>query len=191
MPDTSESRITQLLDSWSTGDVKAAERVLPLVYDELRRIALRQLRYERKDHTLQATAIVHEAYLRLSGQEGFHWPDRAHFYAFAAHLIRRILVDYARRRNRDKREGKWEKVALTEVADLLVASSPDVETLDDALVSLESLDPRKAAVVELRFFGGLTLDETAKQLGISTETVSREWRRAKAFLTKELRGRER
>jgi RNA polymerase sigma factor (TIGR02999 family) len=183
--------ITQLLQSWSAGDQEAAERVLPLVYDELRRIALRQLRHERRDHTLQATAIVHEAYLRLSQQEGFVWPDRAHFFAFAAHLIRRILVDYARSRNRAKREGQWEKVTLTEVAELMRVKRPDVEALDDALTSLEAIDPRKAAVVELRFFAGLTLEETAAQLGVSMETVSREWRRAKAWLYKELRGKER
>lgn len=185
------SSITQLLQSWSDGDREAAERVLPLVYDELRRIALRQLRQERREHTLEATAVVHEAYLRLSGQEGFHWPDRIHFFAFAAHLMRRILVDYARNRNRAKREGKWERVTLTEAAELLPAKGADVAALDDALTSLDALDPRKAAVVELRFFGGLTLEETAGQLGVSVETVNREWRRAKAWLYKELRGNER
>jgi RNA polymerase sigma factor (TIGR02999 family) len=186
----SDVQITQLLQGWSAGDQEAAERVLPLVYGELRRIALRELRHERHDHTLEATAIVNEAYLRLTGQDGFHWPDRAHFFAFAAHLIRRILVDYARRRNRDKREGGWRKVTLSEAADLLRSKSCDVEMLDDALTSLQTLDPKKAAVVELRFFAGLTLEETAVQLGISAETVSREWRRAKAWLSKELRGQE-
>jgi RNA polymerase sigma factor (TIGR02999 family) len=178
--------VTQLLQKWSAGDQEAATRVLPLIYDELRRIASRQLRRERGDHTLQATAIVNEAYLRLDGAEGFSWPSRAHFFAFASHLIRRILVDYARHQNRQKRGGKAEKVSLAEVADLAAVKSADVLALDEALASLEAIDPRKAAVVELRFFGGLTLEETATQLGISPETVGREWRRAKAWLYKEL-----
>ena len=177
-----EKEITRLLQSWSAGDLESAEQVLPLVYDELRRIALRQLRREREDHTLQATAIVHEAYLRLTEQGGFRWPSRAHFFAFAAHLIRRILVDYARCHNRAKRGGRWEKVTLCEAAGLAPERGPDVVALDEALSSLEAVDPRKAAIVELRFFAGLTLQETAGQLGVSQETVSREWRRAKAWL---------
>jgi RNA polymerase sigma factor (TIGR02999 family) len=185
-----QEEITRLLHRWSGGDPEAAERVLPLVYDELRRIALRQLRRERSDHTLQATAIVHEAYLRLNGQEGLHWPSRAHFFAFVARLIRRILVDYARHRNRAKRGGGIEKVTLSEVADLALPKAPDVMALDEALAGLEAIDPRKAAVVELRFFGGLTLEETAEQLGVSPETVSREWRRAKAWLYDELQTQE-
>jgi RNA polymerase sigma factor (TIGR02999 family) len=177
-----QTGITLLLGRWSRGDQQAAEEVFPLVYDELRRIALRQLRRERGDHTLQATAIVHEAYLRLSGQGGFHWPSRAHFLAFAAHLIRRILVDYARHHNRAKRGGQAERVTLGEVADLALEKSPDMVALDEALSGLEKIDLRKATIVELRFFAGLTLEETAQQLGISAETVSREWRRAKAWL---------
>ena len=183
MPDQG---ITQLLQKWSTGDQEAAQRVLPLVYDELRRIASQQLRRERSDHTLQATAIVHEAYMRLDGQDGFHWPSREHFYAFAAHLIRRILVDYARHQKRQKRGGGMEKVTLVEAVDLTTMKNLDLLAVDEALAALEAIDPRKAAVVELRFFGGLTLDETAAQLGISAETVGREWRRAKAWLYKEL-----
>lgn len=182
--------VTQLLQKWSAGDQEAATRVLPLIYDELRRIASQQLRRERGGHTLQATAIVHEAYLRLDGQDGFHWPSREHFFAFAAHLVRRILVDYARRQNRLKRGGGAEKVTLTEVADLAAVKSADLLAVDEALASLEAIDPRKAAVVELRFFGGLTLEETAVQLGISPETVGREWRRAKAWLYKELQSPE-
>ncbi len=178
--------VTQLLQKWSAGDQEAATRVLPLIYDELRRIASRQLRRERSDHTLQATAIVNEAYLRLDGAEGFSWPSRAHFFAFASHLIRRILVDYARHQNRQKRGGQAEKVPLTEVADLAAVKSADLLALDEALAALEAIDPRKAAVVELRFFGGLTLEETAAQLDISPETVGREWRRARAWLYKEL-----
>lgn len=177
-----EETITRLLEGWSSGDPDAAERVLPLVYDELRRIAARQLRLERDAHTLQATAIVHEAYMRLVGQASLQWPSRAHFFAFSAHLIRRILVDYARRRNRAKRGGPAEKITLLEMADLALQKSPDLMALNEALSKLEKRDPRKAAVVELKFFAGLTLEEIAEQLGISPETVSREWRRARAWL---------
>lgn len=182
--------VTKILQRWSEGDTGAAEEVLPLVYDELRRIAGRQLRRERGDHTLEATAVVHEAYLRLNGQKGLEWPSRAHFFAFAAHLIRRILVDYARSHNRAKRGGMLEKVTLAEACQLELPRSPDLLALDEALSTLEAIDPRKAKVVELRFFAGLTLEETAEQLGISTETVSREWRRAKAWLYKELQSLE-
>jgi RNA polymerase sigma factor (TIGR02999 family) len=182
-----DGTVTQLLQSWSSGSEGAAEEVLPLVYQELRRIASRQLRKERAGHTLEATALVHEAYMRLQGQEGFQWPSQAHFFAFAAHLIRRILVDHARNRNRAKRGGGWERVTLAEAADLSLSRSPDLLALDEALTSLEALDPRKAAVVELRFFAGLNLEETACYLGISPETVGREWRRAKAWLYNQLR----
>lgn len=188
-----ETAITQLLQQWSTGDREAAEQVLPLVYDELRRIAAHHLRQERSEHTLQATAIVHEAYLRLSEEGSLRWPSRTHFYAFAAHLIRRILVDHARTRNRSKRGGDLQRVTVAELenlGDLSSGQSPDIEALDDALTTLEEVDPRKAAVVELRFFAGLSIEETAEQLGVSAETVGREWRRAKAWLFKELRPSE-
>ncbi len=185
-----DGTVTQLLQDWSSGNPQAAEEVLPMVYQELRRIAARQLRRERDDHTLEATALVHEAYMRLQGQAGFQWPSRAHFFAFAAHLIRRILVDHARNRNRAKRGGGWERVTLAEAADLALGKNPDLLALDEALTSLETLDPRKAAVVELRFFAGLNLEETAAQLGISPETVGREWRRAKAWLYCQLRSQE-
>lgn len=181
-----QTRITILLQQWSRGDQEAAEQVFPLVYDELRRLAAKELRRERGGHTLQATAIVHEAYLRLSREECLRWPSRAHFFAFAAHLIRRILVDYARHQNRLKRGGRAEKVTLAEVMALVEAPSPDLVAVDEALVRLEEMDPRKAAIVELRFFAGFTLEETAEQLGISPETVGREWRRAKAWLYSEL-----
>ncbi|HYO13809.1 MAG TPA: sigma-70 family RNA polymerase sigma factor [Thermoanaerobaculia bacterium] len=184
-----EETITQLLARWGSGDQEAAERVLALVYPELRRIAARQLRRERDAHTLQATAIVNEAYMRLVGQHGLEWPSRSHFFAFSAHLIRRILVDYARRRNRAKRGGLSEQITLVEVADLPVEKSPDLVALDEALSGLEKVDPRKATVVELKFFAGLTLDEIAEQLRISPETVSREWRRARAWLYKALQTR--
>jgi RNA polymerase sigma factor (TIGR02999 family) len=181
-----DKTITRLLQDWSTGDSGAEKEVLPLVYEELRRIAESHLRQERCGHTLQATAIVHEAFLRLHGQPGFEWPSREHFFAFVAHLIRRILVDYARGRNRMKRGGEAERVPLVEVADQTSLRAPELVALDDALNALETIDPRKAAVVELRFFGGLTLDETAAHLGVSPETVGREWRRAKAWLYAQL-----
>ncbi|HEV8630745.1 MAG TPA: ECF-type sigma factor [Thermoanaerobaculia bacterium] len=185
--------MTELLQQWSAGDREAAERVLPLVYDELRRMAARQLRAEHGQHT-RATAIVHEAYLRLAAHPGFQWPSRAHFFAFAAHLMRRILVDHARERNRAKRGGLLRQVTLAEIEDrggLGCAPTPDLVALDEALTRLEALDPRKAAVVELRFFSGMSLDETAAQLGVSAETVGREWRRARAWLYDTLRAEER
>ena len=184
-----EETITQWLTRWGSGDPEAAERALPLVYQELRRMAARQLLLEREAHTLQATAIVHEAYLRLAGQSGLEWPSRSHFFAFAAHLIRRILVDHARHRNRAKRGGLAETVALVEVADLPLGKSPDLVALDEALSGLEKIDPRKATVVELKFFAGLTSEEIAQQLRISPETVRREWRRARAWLYGALRTR--
>lgn len=177
-----EPSVTQFLQRWSAGDQEAAELALPLIYDELRRIASRELRRERGDHTLQATAIVHEAYMRLAAQPGWQWPSRSHFFAFSAHLIRRILVDHARHRNRAKRGGLAEKVTLFEVAGLALEKSPDLIALDEALSGLEKVDPRKASVVELKFFAGLTLEEIAAQLGVSPETVGREWRRARAWL---------
>lgn len=185
----SEATITLLLKDWAAGDPAAAEEVIPLVYQELRRIAARQLQQERVTHTLQPTAIVHEAYLRLSGQGELAWPSRTHFYAFAGHLIRRILVDYARTRNCAKREGRYEKVTLDDAGDLALEKSPDLVALDAALSDLEKVDPRKAAVVELRFFTGLSLEEIAGQLGVSLETVGRDWRRAKAWLYSRLQAK--
>jgi RNA polymerase sigma factor (TIGR02999 family) len=187
---TEDKSITLLLQRWSAGDREAAARVLPLVYDELRRIASEQFGRERNGHTLQATAVVNEAYLRLSGQRGLSWPSRAHFFAFAAHLMRRVLVDYARHHNRDKRGGHWERVTLAEAGAVLPRLGTDLEALDQALDRLGALDAQKAAVVEMRFFGGLTLEETAQQLGVSPETVSRQWRRAKAWLSTQLQPRE-
>lgn len=178
----SEETVTLLLERWSAGDRKAAERVFPLLYDELRRIATRQLRRERADHTLQATAIVHEAYMRLAGQQGLEWPNRGHFLAYSAHLIRHILVDYARGRNRAKRGGLAEKITLSEMADLALEKHPDLVSLEEALAGLEKIDPRKAAIVEMKFFAGLTIEEIAEQLGVSPKTVNREWRRARAWL---------
>jgi RNA polymerase sigma factor (TIGR02999 family) len=178
--------VTDLLQAWSAGDEEAATQVLPLVYEALRHIAIREFRRERRDHTLQATVLVHEAYLRLCELHGLSWESRSHFFAFAAHLIRRILVDHARRKNRGKHGGRVYRVTLGEAEEVGSSRPPDLLALDEALSSLEVLDPRKAAVVELRFFGGLTLEETAAQLRVSPDTVSREWRRAKAWLYDEL-----
>jgi RNA polymerase sigma factor (TIGR02999 family) len=183
-----QAPITNLLQRWSQGDREAAEEVLPLVYGELRRLAVKELRRSRGGQTLQATAVVHEVYLRLSGREGFRLSSRTHFFALAARLIRQILVDYARRQHRLKRGGQAKRVTLTEAADLPAPSGSDLLAVDEALERLEKLDPRKAAVVEMRFFAGLTLEETAEQLGVSVETVGREWRRARAWLCTELEG---
>jgi RNA polymerase sigma factor (TIGR02999 family) len=185
--DKESATLTQLLERWSAGDRAAVESALPQVYAELRRIAARELRRERPDHTLGATEIVHEAYLRLT--PGLRWPSRNHFFAFAAHLMRRILVDHARRRNRLRRGGGRELLPLSAAAgaaDLAGFASPDLVALDDALTRLAAFDPQKATIIELRFFGGLTVEETAGQLGVSPETVGRHWRRAKAWLYQEL-----
>jgi RNA polymerase sigma factor (TIGR02999 family) len=189
--------LTQLLGRWSAGDRAAVGIALPRVYAELRRIAARELRRERPDHTLGATEIVHEAYLRLirdAGDAGLSWPSRNHFFAFASHLMRRILVDHARHRNRQRRGGGRELLTLSAAAQVDLAglsgrpgmANSDLLALDEALSRLAALDPQKATIVELRFFGGLTVEETAGQLGVSVETVGRHWRRARAWLYEEL-----
>lgn len=180
--------VTELLNRWSVGDREAMAQALPQVYDELHRIACREFRRERADHTLQVTAIVHEAYLRLAGVRGLDWPSRNHFFAFAAHLMRRILVDHARRHNRAKRGGEIRHTSLDEAGELALPGAPDLVALDDALFTLERREPGLATLVELRFFAGLTLEETATALAISPETVSRRWRLAKAWLHGQLAG---
>jgi RNA polymerase sigma factor (TIGR02999 family) len=181
-----DAQVTAALQAWSQGDPQAGERVLVTVYDELRRIAARQFRRERGGHTLQATALVHEAFLRLQQLRGLKWESRAKFFAFVACLIRRVLVEHARNRGRAKRGGRQRPVTLVEAEVLGVSRPPDLVALDDSLTRLAALDPRKAAIVELRFFGGLTLEETAEHLAISPETVGREWRRARAWLAAKL-----
>lgn len=181
-----DAPITSLLQKWSQGDREAAEEALPLVYDELRRISARELRRCRGGPTLQATAIVHEVYLRLSANEGFGLSSRAHFFALAAKLIRQILVDHARRQHRLKRGGQAERVTLTETAGLVEPRGPDLLAIDEALDKLEALDPRKATIVELRFFAGLTIEETAEALAISKATVKRDWVLAKAWMTQQM-----
>jgi RNA polymerase sigma factor (TIGR02999 family) len=178
--------ITGLLLAWSRGDQQAFEQLVPLVYDELRRIARRYIEREPQDHALQATALVHEAYLRLIDASRVQWQNRAHFYAVCANLMRRILVDYARSHNYLKRGGKARHVPLDGEALLSPERSPDLITLDEALERLAGVDARKSRVVELRFFGGLTVDETAEVMQLSPRTVHSDWGFAKSWLFREL-----
>jgi RNA polymerase sigma factor (TIGR02999 family) len=184
------SAVTLVLAQWSHGDTTALDRLVPLIYPELRRIAGRQLRHERSDHTLQPTALVHELFLHLVDQRRATWDSRAHFFAVAAQLMRRILVDHARSRDTLKRGGAITKVALDiDAADVpvdLVAA--EVLAVDEALARLATRDPDQARIVELRFFGGLSVEETAQVMNRSARTVKREWRMAKAWLFRELQG---
>jgi RNA polymerase sigma factor (TIGR02999 family) len=179
--------VTELLRAWTEGNPKARDRVVPLVYEELRRRAAAHLRRERAGHTLRPTALVHEAFLRLGGQERIEWKNRAQFFGVAAELMRRILVDHARGRGAGKRGGDWQRVSLD--VDLLEmrAQETDVVSLDAALEALGAFDARKEKIVELRFFGGLSIEETAEVAGISAATVKREWTVARAWLYRELR----
>lgn len=178
--------VTALLVEWRRGDEDALARLIPLVYQELRRLANYFMRGERQEHTLQATALVHEVYLRLVDKKEIDWQDRAHFFAIGAQVMRRMLVDHARAHRAAKRGGNEIKLALNEA--IGIARQPDVEltALDDALQSLAKFDARKSKIVELRFFGGLNVEETAEVVGISTATVKREWRMAKAWLFGEI-----
>jgi RNA polymerase sigma factor (TIGR02999 family) len=179
--------ITQLLVAWREGDDSALARLTPILYDDLRRLARRHLLAERAGHTLQPTALVNEAYLRLVDYKRMQWQDRAHFLAVSAQLMRRILVEHARRRNL-KRGGGIPHVSLEHVGEAGSAASKDVLALDAALSELARMDPRKAQVVELRYFGGLSVEETAEALGISGVTVMRDWSSAKAWLYREIAG---
>ena len=178
--------ITISLAGLSDGDRDAVDRLLPLVYDELHALAARSLRRERGDHTLQPTALVHEAYLRLVQQQGFAWQNRTHFFAIAAQAIRRILVDHARRHRSAKRKKPGERTPLEWVRDQSLASDVNVLSLDEALTELARTHARKAQVVEMRFFGGLTVAEVASALDIDTRTVERDWQFARAWLFREL-----
>jgi RNA polymerase sigma factor (TIGR02999 family) len=180
------SEVTQLLREWSEGREEAREALLGLVYDPLRAIAERHLHGERAGHTLQPTALVHELYLRLVDQRRVDWNDRTHFFAVAAKVMRRILVDHARRRNSEKRGGGLVPVTIGAALEKAVEESFDVVALDAALESLEKVYPQQARVVELRFYGGLTIDETAEAMKISPATVSREWTMARAWLRRAL-----
>ena len=178
--------VTQLLIAWSNGEEEALEKLVPLVYDELRRIARRYMKREPAGHTLQTTALVNEAYLRLIEQKGMKWQNRAHFFAISAQLMRRILVSMARARHADKRGGEARQVSLDEALVISEERAAELVALDEAMNELAALDPRRSRVVELRYFGGLSVEETAEVLKISPETVMRDWKRAKAWLYTEL-----
>jgi RNA polymerase sigma-70 factor (ECF subfamily) len=178
--------VTQLLLDWSAGQRNALDKLLPLVYDELRQLADRYLRRERSDHTLQATALVHEAYLKLIDQTNVQWQNRAHFFGVAAQAMRRILVDHARGHHAQKRGSGGQKLLLDEALVVSDERASEVVALDDALTELAKVDPLKSRIVELRFFGGLSIEETAEVLDIGTATVIRQWRMAKAWLYKEV-----
>lgn len=186
-PEDGQGHVTGLLVDWQNGNTKALDRLMPLVYAELRAIAARHLSRERANHTLQSTSLVHEAYLKLIDQRRVHWQNRAHFLGMAGQMMRRILVDHARHAHRLKRGGPAPSLSLDEAAD---AASPapavDLLALDDALDRLAVIDPRQSRLVELRFFGGLTIEEAAVALGISPGTVKREWSTARAWLFREI-----
>ena len=185
------SQVTKLLRNWRGGDRSDLEALLPLVYDELRRLAHYHLKNERPDHTLQSTALVHEAYSRLVGQDLPEWKSRAHFFAIAAQLMRQILVDYARRRRASKRGSGVCMLTLDNAVALPQRKEVDVVALDDALNILAEVDPRQSRVVELRFFAGLSLEETSEVMGIATATVQRDWTAARAWLHREISRRPR
>jgi len=178
--------VTQLLQSWQNGDEAALQSLTPLVQAELHRLARHYMAGERQEHTLQATALINEAWLRLIDWHNVSWQNRAHFFAVSAQLMRRILVDHARRKASIKRAGAAERVSLDDALELSPERTEDLVSLDAALTSLAALDPRKAQIVELRFFGGLNEEETAEVLKISAKTVQREWNKAKAWLYYEL-----
>lgn len=182
MEPPSPTEVTRLLKDWSGGDSAALDQLIPIVYAELRALAARYLRRERRDHTLQPTALVNEAYLRLIDQKQVQWQNRAHFVGVAAQMMRRILVDHARSHNRAKRGGGARKVSLDEAMVLREERADDLVRLDEALTALAAFDDRKSRIVEMRYFGGLSVLETAEVLKISEVTVARDWKLAKAWL---------
>jgi len=184
--DTKAPDVTGLLLAWSQGDSSALDELTPIVYRELHRLAQHYIGQERPGHTLQATALVHEAYIRLVDVNRMHWRDRAHFFAVSAQLMRRILVEFARRRHREKRGGNAAPLALDEALTVSAEKGPDLVALDEALQTMATMDPRMSQVVELRFFGGLSVEETGELLKISPETVMRDWKSAKVWLLREL-----
>lgn len=186
MPEASQSEITQLLRAWGSGDERALERLTPAVYEELRRIARACMRGEGADNSLQPTALVHEAYLKLVDAKVAEWQDRAHFFAVSARLMRRIVVDAARARDAQKRGGGAVHCEINQSLDGAPIANDQILRLDDALEALGQLDPRKAQVVELRYFGGLSAEETAEVLKVSVPTVLRDWKLARSWLAREL-----
>jgi len=181
------NEVSALLADWNNGDETAREKLVPLVYDQLRRLARRQMAQERPDHSLQATALVNEAYLLLVDQREVRWQNRTHFFALASQIMRHILVDYARARHRVKRGGDRQQVCLDEAMTVSVERAEELIALDDALTSLSVSDPRRSRVVELRYFGGLSVEETAEVLKVSPITVTRDWTTAKAWLYRAMR----
>ena len=190
MTTISQTGVTDLLVHWSEGDQEALNKLIPLVYDELHKLASRYLRRERRDHTLQTTALVHEAYLKLVNQRDANFENRLHFFAVAAQIMRRILVDYARRHHASKRGGDLYKLSLDEALVTSEEKGADLLALDEALERLAAIDPRQSRVVELRIFAGLTLEETAQALNISPSTVRREWSMAKAWLHRQIKNND-
>ncbi len=184
--DHAATPVTDLLVRWRSGDGDALQALMPLVYDEMRRLAHRYLRHERPGHTLQSTALVHEAFVRLTGNALPHWEDRAHFFGIAAHLMRQILVEYARSRNAGKRGGALIKLAIDGIEERSPKPDLDIVALDDALKDLARIDPQQSRVVELRFFTGLSIEDTAQAMGISESTVKRDWNTARVWLYREL-----
>lgn len=184
---SSQIEVTQLLLDWGNGDKAALDKLVPVVYQELRRLAGYYMRRERPGHTLQTSALVNEAYMRLVDYRQMRWQSRAHFFAVAAQAMRRILVEHARKRHFAKRGGGAVQVSLDEAATVSEKQAADLIALDDSLTSLEAIDPRKSRIVELRYIGGLNIEETAEVLGISPATVQREWRAAKAWLYREIK----
>jgi RNA polymerase sigma-70 factor (ECF subfamily) len=180
--------VTELLLKWREGDESALDRLVPIVHSELRRIARRCMAGERAGHSLQATALVNEAYMRLIDVKHVNWQNRAHFLAMSARFMRRILVDYARSKGYQKRGGRAVNVTFDESLPVAAEPGMDLVALDDALKALATVDERKSRVIELRFFGGLSVEETATVLGVSPETIMRDWKLAKAWLMRELRG---
>lgn len=187
MSTSSQHAVTRLLIRLTEGDNAALDALLPAVYDELRRLAANYLRRERVGHTLQPTALVHEAYLRLVDQTRVEWQNRAHFFGVAAQMMRRILVDHARGQQAEKRGGDVQKISLDENIDVSALRASELVALDEALERLAELDPQKSRLVELRFFGGLSVEETAEVMGVSAPTVKRHWRLAKAWLYGEVK----
>ncbi len=186
MSSSASPDVTQLLHNWSNGDQRALEDLMPLVYGELRRLAGAYLRRERQNHTLQSTALVHEAFMRLVNQQDVRWQSRAHFFAIAAQMIRRILVDYARSQRAEKRGAGAVKLELDAALAVPLKTDIDLVLLNDALDRLAELDPRQSRIVELRFFAGLSIEETAEVMQLSPATIKREWTSARAWLFREI-----
>lgn len=186
MPNADSHQITLLLIDWSKGDEFALEQLMPLVYEELRQMARRYMRRQPAGHTLQTTDLIHEAYLKIAKQDDQNWQNRAHFFGIAAKAMRHTLVDYARSKHNQKRGGWQERVTLADDAAIAKDNSREIVRLDEALKSLEQIDERRSRVVEMKFFGGLTIEEIAEVLKISPETVKRDWQFARSWLLREL-----